>query len=94
MPYKDDSFSFGVPVFPNEEQNCFGVVFNCARLNVRETPEKNGNIITVLKASDELVIDLNKSTEEWYAVCNAVGIEGFCLKKYVDLYLTAADVEA
>ena len=66
-----------------ESELVFGVVTNCVRLNIREEPNISAPIITEVNALSELMIDLVASNEEWYSVCTEVGIEGFCMKKFV-----------
>lgn len=66
-----------------EEVEMFGVVTNCLKLNIREKPDKNSGIVTVVTCLTELKIDPTMSTDDWYAVCTASGIEGFCMKKFV-----------
>lgn len=61
----------------------FGVVTDCMRLNIREEPTKNSVVVTIVAYLDELKIDLGNSTDDWYAVCTASGVEGFCMKKFV-----------
>lgn len=67
------------------EEPLFGVVTNCARLNIRKSPDVNGVVICTVPAGTSLMIDPSNSTDEWFSVCNNVGIEGFCVKKYVDV---------
>lgn len=66
-----------------EEVEMFGVVTDCLKLNIREKPDKNSGIVTVVACLTELKIDPIMSTDDWYAVCTASGIEGFCMKKFV-----------
>lgn len=66
-----------------EEVEMFGVVTDCLKLNIREKPDKNSGIVTVVTCLTELKIDPTMSTGDWYAVCTASGIEGFCMKKFV-----------
>ena len=53
------------------------------KLNVREEPDIEANIIYEADAGNEFLIDIGKSTEDWFSVCNSCGIEGFCMKKYI-----------
>lgn len=55
------------------------------KLNVREEPDIEANIIYEADAGNEFLIDISKSTEEWFSVCNTSGIEGFCMKKYITI---------
>ncbi len=61
----------------------YGVVTDCLRLNVRTEPYKEAEVATVVTCLDEVEIDLDASTDEWYAICTATGIEGFCMKKFI-----------
>ena len=62
-----------------------GVVINCMKLNVRKKPQPNATILCEVKAASELVIDEAASTNDYYKVCTAAGVEGFCMKKYVSV---------
>ena len=64
-----------------------GVVVNCAKLNVRAKPEANAEVVHVLDTMSEIVINVNKSTEEWFSVCTASGVEGYCMRKFVNASL-------
>ena len=60
-----------------------GVVTDCLRLNIRKEPNKDSKVAAIVNCLDEVKIDLETSTDEWYAVCTVAGIEGFCMKKYI-----------
>lgn len=62
-----------------------GVVVNCLKLNVRREPKVNGEIITAIPALTEVVIDMDASSSDFYKVCAATGVEGFCMRKYIAL---------
>lgn len=64
-------------------RNVIGVVTDCLKLNIREKPSKDSRVVTVVTCLDELKIDMGDSNDDWYAVCTATGIEGFCMKKFV-----------
>lgn len=64
-------------------RNVIGVVTDCLKLNIREKPTKDSRVVTVVTCLDELGIDMGDSNDDWYAVCTATGIEGFCMKKYI-----------
>lgn len=65
------------------EEPTIGVVVNCTKLNVREQPNAGANIVCVLVALDEVQIDEEESTEEFYKICTVSGLEGFCMKKFI-----------
>ena len=63
----------------------FGNVANCEKLNIRKVPSRNGEIITVIPAGTEVMISMTNSTSEWYNICTCSGIEGFCMKQYIQV---------
>ncbi len=62
-----------------------GFVTNCKKLNVREEPKKDSAIVCEVDYQTELMIDENESTEEFYKVFTAAGIEGFCMKNFITI---------
>jgi SH3-like domain-containing protein len=64
-----------------------GVVVNCAKLNVREEPSADAEVVCVLDVMSEIRIDATKSDNEWFKICTASGVEGYCMRKFVDAYL-------
>lgn len=87
-PVLDDSAEIAedTPVVEATEEavaDVFGVVTDCLKLNIREEPTKDSAVVAIVTCLDELKIDVNTSTDDWYAVCTASGIEGFCMKKFV-----------
>ena len=62
-----------------------GVVCNCTRLNVRKKPTKAADVVAEVKAGTELTVNLEKSVGDWYKVCDANGLRGFCMKMYITL---------
>lgn len=64
-------------------EKVIGVVIDCLKLNIRQRPYKDSEVVAIVSCLDELSIDIEASTNDWYAVCTAAGIEGFCMKKFV-----------
>ena len=62
-----------------------GVVTECVRLNVRKTPSADGEIAAIVDCLTSVTVDLESSTDEFYKISAANGIEGFCMKKYIAL---------
>lgn len=62
-----------------------GNVVGCTSLNMRENPDRSAPIITVIPAGTEVVIDMEQSISEFYKVSNAAGIEGYCMKQYIQI---------
>lgn len=89
--YENSVFDDSIEVIEEQEtelcedaaRNVIGVVTDCLKLNIREKPSKDSRVVTVVACLDELEIDMGDSNDDWYAVCTATGIEGFCMKKFV-----------
>lgn len=64
-----------------------GTVINCAKLNVRATPSISADVVCVLDVTSEIEIDVAKSNREWFHVCTAAGMEGYCMRKFVEAHL-------
>lgn len=64
-------------------ESIIGIVTDCLKLNIRKEPNKDSEVVTIVSCLDELQIDPEASTEDWYAICTVAGIEGFCMKKFV-----------
>lgn len=64
-------------------EKVIGVVTDCLKLNIRQRPYKDSEVVAIVACLDELSIDIEASTNDWYAVCTVAGIEGFCMKKFV-----------
>lgn len=63
----------------------FGKVVNCSKLNIRQCPNLFANVLGCLDKDTEIEIDEDKSTNDFYAICTPAGMEGFCLKKFVEI---------
>ena len=70
-------------VKPEPPKPLTGTVTGCAKLNVRESANATANILAVINEGSEVVINRIKSTVDFYAVCTAAGIEGYCMKKFI-----------
>lgn len=62
-----------------------GVVTECVRLNVRKTPSSDGEVVSIIDCLTDVVVDLESSTDEFYKISTATGVDGFCMKKYIAL---------
>lgn len=67
----------------SKTEKVIGVVTDCLKLNIRQRPYKDSEVVAIAECLDELSIDIEASTNDWYAVCTVAGIEGFCMKKFV-----------
>lgn len=70
-----------------EKQNepVVGIVTDCAKLNVREEASSASAVVAVINASTELVIIEEESTKDFFKICTASGIEGYCMKKFITI---------
>ena len=77
----------------NEEKNQgieisvddIGVVVNCIKLNVRKEPNKTSEIIQIIDALTEVRVIVKDSTYNFYKVILPSGVEGYCMKKFIEL---------
>ena len=61
-------------------------VVGCARLNVREHPNLESKVLTILSASAEVKCVPNHSIgSDFYKIILESGIEGYCVKDYLKL---------
>lgn len=60
-----------------------GRVFGCTSLNVRKAPKTNAMVICTINCHAEVEIDELESTDDFYKICTASGIEGYCMKKFI-----------
>ena len=60
-----------------------GRVFACSRLNVRANPSKGAAVVCEIPCDTEVEIDESCSTDDFYKICTASGIEGYCVKSYI-----------
>lgn len=84
--YEDDEVIEEVPDVNEAYTDKISGYVNCTRLNVRKDPSVSvGNVIGKLNEDDEVSIDLSNSYDIWYKISTASGIEGYCLKEFIDL---------
>lgn len=62
-----------------------GTVTDCTRLNVRVAPFTNAEVACVLNANSQLEVIPDESVTDWYKVCTATGIEGYCMRRFVSI---------
>lgn len=62
-----------------------GVVANCSKLNIRTEASIDSDAVAVLSVNTEVMIDLTKSNKEWLKICTATGIDGYCMRKFVNM---------
>lgn len=71
----------------SEVMKCFtpGIVTDCLKLNVRETASSDAAVLTIIELLSEVMVDIDASTDDFYKVITAAGVEGFCMRKYIAL---------
>ena len=62
-----------------------GIVGHCARLNVREEPNKMADVIAVLEAGSEVQMVNEDPVNGFYNVIIADGREGYCMCDYISI---------
>lgn len=67
------------------EKPFIGVVTDCLRLNVRKEPDADAPVVAIVDALTQVTVDVEASTELFCKVHTLDGIEGFCMKKYIQL---------
>ena len=71
-----------------KKESKVGIVANCEKLNLRRSPLKDSdgaNIITELLPGVAVVIDEDESTPNFYKVITEDGLEGYCMKQFIEL---------
>lgn len=60
-----------------------GVVVDCTKLNVRAMPDVKAKVLCEVAVSSELRVCNTEDYDDWYRVCTATGVEGFCMKQFI-----------
>lgn len=66
--------------------NEFGTVMGCEKLRVRPTPDTDQEEITLIDEGSTVKISLEDSTEDFYKVKTDDGIEGYCMKSFINTF--------
>ena len=64
-----------------------GEVANCYKLNIRVAPVANARIEAIVDAGAKLTINVTESTDDWFKITTESGVNGYCMKKFVDARL-------
>lgn len=82
---KDEVVAMPAALEVEKPEPVLGIV-EAADLNVRETPVVNPkNILGTIKKGEEVEIDMEESTDDFYKVYTAKGLEGFCMKQFIQV---------
>lgn len=68
-----------------EVTEILGVVVDCEKLNVREEANAEADVVCTIPVGTEVMINEEESTDEFYKICTGAGVEGFCMKKFIDI---------
>lgn len=66
-----------------KSEHITGIVDNCIRLNVRENPSVDAEILTALEAGSEVRLLKDEIENGFYKICTASGLEGYCMCEYI-----------
>ena len=70
------------PEVTESEANIKGFV-DCRKLNVRAEPSIDAEVVCVISEGTELLIDEAESTDDFYKICTAAGVEGYCMGMFI-----------
>lgn len=70
---------------PTVIESKVGIVVNCPRLNVRMKPRADADVICVIDRDSKVMIDEENSTKNFYKICAEVGVEGYCMKQFINV---------
>lgn len=74
------------PIVPEvEAPKNLGKVVDCVRLNVREEPSAKASVVFEITVGSNVFIDETCSTDEFYKICTEHGVEGYCMKKFIEI---------
>lgn len=74
------------PIVPEmEAPKNLGKVVDCVKLNVREEPNTKASVVFEVNVGSTVIIDETCSTDEFYKICTEHGVEGYCMKKFIEI---------
>lgn len=62
-----------------------GTVVGCVKLNVRRKPNPISEVLCEIPNAATVLVDDAESTVEFYKICTSAGIEGYCMKKFIEI---------
>jgi len=71
------------PIIEQEPIQTIGFVDNCECLRVRKESNIDSEELCIINKLSEVVIDLEKSTDDFYKVTTSEGVDGYCMKKFI-----------
>lgn len=70
---------------PEPEPMELGKVVKCDRLRVRKEANANAPVVKEIAKGTDVMVDPAKSTDDFYSVTTESGVEGFCMKKFIEI---------
>lgn len=68
---------------PAALKTIYGTVFKCSMVNIRKAPEKNAPVVATIRRNNTVTVDIDESTAEFYKIRTLTGIEGFCMREFI-----------
>ena len=62
-----------------------GKVARCNKLRVRKSPSPLAEVLCEIAVDTKVIINESDSTIDFYKVCTGAGVEGYCMKKFIEL---------
>lgn len=72
------------PIEPAKPEPIEGTV-GCEKLNVRSDATIDSEPVGIINRGSKVFIYEDESTDEFYKVCTATGLEGYCMKKFISV---------
>ena len=74
-----------LPMVEETKAPVTGIVVDCDRLRMRESPSPYAEVICTIERGSKLTINEDESTASFYKVCAEIGAEGYCMKQFVKI---------
>lgn len=74
-----------VPQPVEEPKFVIGTVADCVKLNMREHPSTDADVICTIPVGTEVQVDVDNFYDGWFRVYTASGREGFCMKQFINV---------
>lgn len=71
------------PIVEAPQNFAVATVVDCGSLNLREHPDTKAKVLSVLPKNTEVQVEITNAFDDWYHVCTATGLEGYCMKQYI-----------
>lgn len=68
-----------------EPKFVIGRVADCVKLNMREHPSADADVVCTIPVGTEVQVDVDNFYDGWFRVYTASGREGFCMKQFINV---------